>query len=247
MSNELIKINNKEIAVKEYSSQRVITFKEIDELHERPEGTARQTFNRNKERFAEGRDYFVCQTYEAAKMGYTAPNGMNFITESGYLMLVKPFNDDLSWTVQRQLVDTYFKAKKDPLLEMMMKDPIMAIRYNQIQMEERLKVAESKTQLIETRLDNLDTVNIQGTEQQRLNGIIRKYGFKEGILFNVAWDRFKWAFNTAYHTNLESLINNYKTKHHLKKLTMPQYLSLSGKIEDALRVADKMLNVTKSA
>ena len=73
--------------------------------------------------------------------------------------------------------------------------------------------------------------------------MVRKYSLKEGILYNTAWNQFKQAFNTAYHTNLETLINNYKSKNGLKKLTTPQYLTLSGKIEDALRVADKMLNV----
>lgn len=33
-------------------------------------------------------------------------------TETGYLMLVKSFNDDLSWSVQRQLVTGYFKGKE---------------------------------------------------------------------------------------------------------------------------------------
>ena len=241
----LITINNKSIPVKEYQGQRVVTLREIDELHERSEGTSYRNFNSNKEHFIKDRDYFLRNSSEAKiELGITAPNGITLITESGYLMLVKSLTDNLSWTVQRQLVDTYFKVKTiDPMLEMMMKDPIMAMRFNQIQMEERLKVTETKVQTVEARIDNLDTINIQGTEQQRLNGIIRKYSFKEGILFSVAWERFKQAFNTVYHANLESLMTNYKSKHSLKKLTMPQFLSMSGKIEDALRVADKMLNV----
>lgn len=35
-----------------------------------------------------------------------------FLTESGYLMVVKSFTDDLAWTVQRQLVNAYFRSKK---------------------------------------------------------------------------------------------------------------------------------------
>ncbi|MGR0202323.1 hypothetical protein ACUWC1_30165, partial [Klebsiella pneumoniae] len=31
------------------------------------------------------------------------------ITEFGYLMLTKSFHDDLSWDVQRQMVDAYFR------------------------------------------------------------------------------------------------------------------------------------------
>ena len=111
--NELVRIQNSDIAVKEYHGQRVVTFKDIDLVHERPDGTARATFNRNKDRFKEGEDYFVCETYEAKELfNVSAPNGICLLTEQGYLMLVKPFSDDLSWTVQRQLVNGYFKTRK---------------------------------------------------------------------------------------------------------------------------------------
>lgn len=111
--NAIIPIGNHEISVKIYNGQRVVTFKDIDMVHERPEGTARVTFNKHKDRFVLGEDYFVCQAYEAKeRFGIIAPNGVALITEQGYLMLVKPFGDDLSWNVQRQLVNTYFKIKE---------------------------------------------------------------------------------------------------------------------------------------
>lgn len=110
--NELtVTINNANLQVKEYQNQRVVTLKEIDEVHQRPEGTARKRFNDNKGRFIEGTDYFVRNSDEASnEFGATAPNGLTLITESGYLMLVKSFTDDLAWEVQRQLVNTYFRA-----------------------------------------------------------------------------------------------------------------------------------------
>lgn len=111
--NELVHIGNCDISVKVYNGQRVVTFKDIDMVHERPEGTARKTFSRNKERFIEGKDYFVLQTDEAKKLfDIVAPNGIALLTEEGYLMLVKPFGDDLSWDVQRQLVSSYFKVSE---------------------------------------------------------------------------------------------------------------------------------------
>jgi hypothetical protein len=39
-----------------------------------------------------------------------AREAVAFLTESGYLLLVKTFQDDLAWKVQRQLVNGYFKA-----------------------------------------------------------------------------------------------------------------------------------------
>ena len=46
--NEIIKINEHKIIAKEYMGQRVVTFKDIDVVHERPDGTARRNFNANK-------------------------------------------------------------------------------------------------------------------------------------------------------------------------------------------------------
>ena len=112
MSKKLtVTINKTELPIKEYRGQRVVTLKEIDAVHERPEGTARKRFNDNKKRFIEGIDYFVRNPDEAMKeFGITAPNGLTIITESGYLMLVKSFTDDLAWAVQRQLVSVYFRS-----------------------------------------------------------------------------------------------------------------------------------------
>ena len=110
---ELIRIENSDIQIKEYNGKRVVTFKDVDAVHERPDGTARKAFWRNKDHFIEGEDYFVLETDEAQKaFNIAAPNGLALMTEQGYLMLVKPFTDELSWRVQRQLVSTYFKVKE---------------------------------------------------------------------------------------------------------------------------------------
>lgn len=113
--NEIEKINNTELTVKVYQYQRVVTFKDIDMVHERPEGTARKRFNDNKKYFIEGEDFYILdQPSEIRTLGIERPQGgtpdkILLITESGYLMLVKSFTDDLAWDVQRQLVKSYFR------------------------------------------------------------------------------------------------------------------------------------------
>lgn len=111
--NELVKIGNHDISAKTYDGRRVVTFKDIDLVHERVDGTARRNFNSNKKHLIEGEDYFVRNSHEAKEeYGITAPNGLVLMTESGYLMLVKSFTDDLAWDVQRKLVDSYFRVKE---------------------------------------------------------------------------------------------------------------------------------------
>lgn len=108
----IVSINGKDVSIKEYKGFRVVTFKDIDMVHGRPDGTAGRNFRENRKRFIETVDYFQRNSSEAKnEFGITAPNGLTLLTESGYLMLVKSFTDDLSWTAQRQLVNSYFKCK----------------------------------------------------------------------------------------------------------------------------------------
>lgn len=110
-----ITINSHELPIKEFKGQRVITFKDIDAAHERASGTAHRNFKANRERFIEGTDYFRRNSSEAKdEYGITAPSGLILITETGYLMLVKSFTDDLAWKVQRELVNSYFRVKPAP-------------------------------------------------------------------------------------------------------------------------------------
>lgn len=119
--NNLMKINGQELRIKEFKEQRVVTFKDIDTLHERVEGTASRNFYENRykadgktEKFIRGEDYFYLTFEEARTTNFVErPNsqGLILITESGYLMLVKTLSDDLAWEVQRQLVNTYFRRQ----------------------------------------------------------------------------------------------------------------------------------------
>lgn len=95
--NEVITVNGQSLAVKEYEGKRVVTLKEIDAVHQRPDGTARKRFNDNKEHFIEGEDFFrIDQPSEIRTLGITRPQGgipesVILITESGYYMLVRSY------------------------------------------------------------------------------------------------------------------------------------------------------------
>ena len=117
--NDVMNICGTDVVIKEWHGKRVITFKDIDTVHQRPEGTARKRFNDNRKHFVSGVDFFKVKCSEVRSFfGQTLPNGFNpngdvtLITESGYLMLVKSFTDDLAWKVLRELVDSYFRVKE---------------------------------------------------------------------------------------------------------------------------------------
>ena len=111
MESQLVEINGVSITRVSYKDEPVITFGMIDQVHERPEGTAHRNFNQNRERFIEGEDFFLIKqpSNEFRGLGINiSPRGSYLLTKMGYLMLTKSLTDDLAWEVQRQLVNNYF-------------------------------------------------------------------------------------------------------------------------------------------
>lgn len=101
------------IEKKEYNGVPVVTFRDIDAIHQKPEGSARFRFRDNRKHFIEGVDFFT------AEGGRISPDGVRevqkgtiLLTQTGYLMIVKSFTDDLSWAIQRELVNGYFAAQR---------------------------------------------------------------------------------------------------------------------------------------
>ena len=134
--NNIVNINGRAIERIEYKDQPVITMPMMDDLHERPKRTAQRNFQKNKSKFIEGEDFYLLKGEELSQ--FKANRGRNsspvsensanrarnscsvignqaneaiILTKSGYGMLVKSFNDDLAWQVQRALVNHYFVAQ----------------------------------------------------------------------------------------------------------------------------------------
>ena len=112
---DVMTVENTEMQIREYNGQRVVTFKDIDRVHQRKSGTAKASFRRNKKYFQDGLDYIVLTKDNVngtlSTIGKIPPRGITLLTETGYLMIVKTFTDDLSWSVQRQLVNNYFEKR----------------------------------------------------------------------------------------------------------------------------------------
>lgn len=169
MSN-LIKIGNQEISEKEFKGKRVITFKDIDHVHERPEGTAKRNFNDNKTRFVEKEDYFFVKPADVQKYEIRTSeinnSGTYLLTEQGYLMLVKSFTDDLAWTVQRQLVNSYFNKKK----------PLTATEQIKLQLQAIGEIDERVSSIDKDLQEFKQDMPILGIEESKITGAVKRKG-----------------------------------------------------------------------
>lgn len=153
----------------------------------------------------------------------------------------------------RAKVINYQLRAKDVLAEAFFPKPValedLIILQAQSVKELKVRVAEIEERAITAhhRIDSLDALDIEGDRRQRLEKMVKRFAWKQGIYHSVAWHHFDQAYNTAYRTNLTMLRQNYCLKRGLKEITRPDYLERVGKLDDAIRVVDKMLNPRQEA
>ncbi|BCC74170.1 hypothetical protein BCJMU51_p2025 (plasmid) [Bacillus cereus] len=186
--------------------------------------------------FAENEDYYLTLT----KIG----ERQNVIKHEYWLTLDtgKEFamvqNNEAGRAIRKYFIEVE-KRSKQPRTQA---ELIYMLAQQNVANEKRMIQLEQQVSTVNHRLDNIDRIDTVGDLQQRLNKMIRRYAHQERMPISNAWKAFTEAFNTAYKTNLKLKITNYKEKHGLKDLTRPQYLSMTNQLEDAVRVADKLLN-----
>lgn len=118
-----IQVNEQELMIKEYEGQRVVTMWDISKLHGATQHSIRMNFKNNRKYLIEGEDYFLLEkqsdfasnliaSKDVSKKVINAVKDIPVFTEAGYLLMTKPMTDEISWKVQRQLVNCYFKVKE---------------------------------------------------------------------------------------------------------------------------------------
>lgn len=153
---DLIKVDNKELTIKEWKGQRVVTAKDIATLHERDVKRVVENFQNNKLKFELGKDYFEITKDEIRKSKFSesfskySKNTIELLyTERGYLKLTKTFTDELSWKIQDLLVDSYFKLKETikkipEITEYQLKNQKIRDRYSRAKLsKEFLEIAKT--------------------------------------------------------------------------------------------------------
>ena len=103
----------------EYEGLRVLTSSQIADAYETDSNTLNKNFNRNKERYIEGKHY-ICLTgddlrdFRAKGQIDVLPNTNKLYlwTEKGALLHAKSMNTDKAWEVYDRLVENYFRVRE---------------------------------------------------------------------------------------------------------------------------------------
>lgn len=109
-----------ELQITEYKNIRVLTTQQIAEAYGSDTRVISNNFNRNKERYIEGKHYICLEDGEKREFvdhhqiddGSKKASKLYLWTEKGAFLHAKSLNTDVAWEVYDKLVDSYFEKSK---------------------------------------------------------------------------------------------------------------------------------------
>lgn len=139
------------LTVTEYKNIRVLTTSQIAEAYEANTDVITKNFNRNKDRYIEGKHY-ICLEGDELKAFKTNGqidlssriNKLYLWTEKGAFLHAKSLNTDKAWEVYDRLVDEYFEKPKLPLWTM--DDKIQILAQGNIELKEKIEAVNDDLQ-----------------------------------------------------------------------------------------------------
>ena len=193
--------------------------------------------------------FFLETTYDNRGKQYP----MYLMNRDGFSLLVMGFTGSkaMQWKIKFieafNAMEEQLKAQQEPRSQVdILVQSALALQKQERELARlRMDTEEiRKEQKIQSsRIDTLNGVCTEGTKRQKLSAMIRCYAAKNGLTYQEGWHRFKAAYNTAFHTSIGNSISYYaKEKGLKKKPTVPAFLEIKELLDDALRIADKLLN-----
>lgn len=141
-----------ELSITEYDNVRVLTTQQLAESYGTSADTITKNFNRNKERYVEGKHYIALEGADKNEFlnqgqfdrGLKNAKTLYLWTEKGAFLHAKSLNTDKAWEVYDRLVETYFTARE--------KQIAMSELSPQLQMFYAIAEGQAKMELEQKRL-----------------------------------------------------------------------------------------------
>ena len=241
----------------DYNGVRVLTTEQLAAAYECEPKQIKQNFNNNKEHFKEGKHFFKLEgealsdlRVENIDLQISPMTRCLYLwTRRGASRHCKMLGTEKAWEMYDNLEENYFNPpqKKMTAAEILsgMAEELVKQERRTARLEMRQEQSEGNLKILHSRMDTFNGVGTDEDKRQKLNSMVRAFTCKAGVRFDEGWRNFIHAYNTAFHTNVNLSITNYKEKHNIqkkKRVTLPEYFERVGLLDDALMVADKLLN-----
>lgn len=174
-----------ELQITELNGQRVLTTKQIADGYGTKPRVISNNFNRNKERFYEGKHFILLEgeylksfLSESSNLGFAQNiNKLYLWTEKGALLHAKSLGTDEAWDMYDILVDTYFKVQEQQApLTLDQQIAAIATGYGSVK-EELVEVKDRVSDLEENAPLSAGEYNYIGSRiNQRVAEVARGYG-----------------------------------------------------------------------
>lgn len=252
------------LKVIEQNGQRVLTTQQLAEAYGTDTERIRVNFNRNKDRFVEGKHYFALtgqekhdfiNSYQIDTTWLKAP--VFYIwTEKGAWLHAKSLNTDEAWEAYERLVDEYYNVKENALNIQMLSPQLQAlisIELRQKQLEQELEAVrkeagEAKQQIAATSNEVTDLkrglVDINMPLRKQFNDAVRALSKKEQIGFDEAYNKVYDLLGAQHHVDIKRRVENRRAKgdKNVKSIDIVEELNL---LVPAIRLAKALAGVTQ--
>ena len=165
-----------DLTVTDYKGVRVLTTQQISEAYGTETQVITNNFNRNKDRYTEGKHYICLAGEEKSEFinknqndfsSFTRAKAIYLWTKKGAFLHAKSLNTDTAWEVYDRLVDNYFDKQEKPK---------SAIEQLQLQSQAILEVNE-KIDTVKQELDDFkQDMPLLAVECDRITTAVHKRG-----------------------------------------------------------------------
>ena len=141
-----------ELQITEYKNIRVLTTQQIAEAYGSDTRVISNNFNRNKDRYVEGKHYICLEDGEKREFvdhhqiddGSKKASKLYLWTEKGAFLHAKSLNTDMAWEVYDRLVDNYFEKPK--AVPMTTDQKIQLLAQGNVELTERIDKVDKDLQ-----------------------------------------------------------------------------------------------------
>lgn len=241
------------LQVIDYKDIRVLTTQQVAMSYESNTDTITKNFNRNKERYFEGKHFICLEGAELKKFKTTGQNDLSLRTnklylwtEKGCLLHAKSLNTDKAWEAYDILVETYFNIKK----------PLTAIEQLQLTQQAILEV-NTKIESVNEDLQNFKMdMPILGIEESQITNAVKRKGVEclggkdlpayhnkslRAKVYSDIYGQLKREFEVSSYKAIKrsqadiavGVINNYKLPYNLQQQIYDENSQISFREEIA--------------